>query len=132
MKNWLLVVLVSFPLFAADEFVTEFNCRTPNVADAGYTVTVATGGFAGITQVTLEKVTFAGASLLGRYFVNETLEGKNRVFVGDEIKLVVGPGHRRPGIGIPGLVYDAAFSAKGQDGKLHRGQVQCWSPQDPQ
>ena len=132
MKSWLLVLFVSFPLFAADEFNTVFQCRTPNMADAGYTVTVQTGGFAGITQVTLSKVSFMGTTLLGRYIVRETQQSQNKVFTGKDIKLVVGPGHHEHGIGIPHKVYNATFSAKTNDGTTHRGQVQCWSPKDPQ
>ena len=132
MKSWLLVAVLSFPLFAADELVAVYYCRTPNIADAGYSVTVETGGFAGITQVTLAENSFAGSTLLGRFVVKQTQQNKTQVFTGQNMKLVVGPGHHPNGIAIPHKVYDAVFVAKTRDGKNHRGQVQCWSPRDPQ
>lgn len=123
MKKLLSLVLVSFPLMAADEFVTLYDCHTPNVADTGYQVLVETGGFAGITQVTLSASSFVGAKLLGKFIVSESEVEGNTVFQGKDIQLTVGPEEA-------GQVHEASFTAKGNNGQNYQGKLQCFSNKD--
>jgi len=132
MKKLLFVLLVGFPLLAADEFVVLYQCYTPRIVDGGYQLTVESGGFAGITQVKLAANTFAGSEFLSQYIVNMNEMSGSTIFAGKDIKLVVGPGEYPSEIGIPSKVYKASFVAKGNDGKKHQGILNCRSPQDPQ
>lgn len=132
MKKLLFGILLSFPLFAADEFFVVYQCYTPRIADGGYQLTVEAGGFAGITQIRLAANSFAGAKLLGRYIVKTQELNGATIFTGKDIKLAVGPGEYPSEIGIPSKVYKASFVAKGNDGKKHQGTLNCRSPQDPQ
>lgn len=51
------------PQGGADMIYTLVACRTPNLADAGHSLVVKTGGIAGLTQGKLSEVTFAGNKL---------------------------------------------------------------------
>lgn len=132
MKSWLLVTLLSFPLLAADEFVVQYQCYTPRVADTGYQLTVETGGFAGITRIKVAENSFAGAKFLGQFIVRTQEAGGSTIYTGKDIKVVVGPGEYPSEIGIPSKVYKANFVLKGNDGRKHQGLLNCRSPQDPQ
>ncbi|NBX67883.1 MAG: hypothetical protein EBR01_02840 [Proteobacteria bacterium] len=132
MKGLLLAVLLSFPLFAADEFVVHHQCYTPRVADTGYQLIIETGGIAGITQVKVFENSFAGAKYLGKFIVRVQETGSSTVYTGKDIRVVIGPGEYPAEIGIPSKVYRATFVLKGNDGKKHQGPLNCRSPQDPQ
>ncbi len=132
MKKFLLVVLMSCPVFGADEFETVFKCHTPNIVDSGYQVTVESGGFAGITLVIVESISFAGTTLIGKYVVHTSLENHQTIYQGKDIKLVVGQGEILKTIGIPQKRYPAVFGLRSNEGKTHRRILSCVSPLDPQ
>lgn len=123
MKKLLTLVLVSFPLMAADEFVTLYDCHTPNVADTGYQLVVETGGFAGITQVTLSAINFMGSKQVAKYIVTESEVEGTTVFQGKDIQLTVGPEEA-------GQVHESSFTAKGSNGKNYQGKLQCFSSRE--
>jgi hypothetical protein len=128
MKKFLLLVLVSFPLMAADEFVTLYDCHTPNVADTGFQVLVETGGFAGTTQVTLSASNFMGSKLIGKYIVSGSEVEGSTIYQGKDIQLNVGPGFYPHYSGTDvGKVHNASFSAVGTNGKKYQGKLQCSS-----
>lgn len=132
MKKFLLVVLLSCPLFGADEFETVFKCHTPNIVDSGYQVTVESGGFAGMTLVIVESISFAGTTLIGKYVVHTSLENHQTIYQGKDIKLVVGQGEIPKIIGIPQKRYPAVFGLRSNEGKKHMSKLSCVSPLDPQ
>lgn len=47
---------------APDMAYTTLVCSEPNLRDAGYSLQVNQGGFAGLTTVTLGQITFTGAT----------------------------------------------------------------------
>lgn len=97
MKNILSIcalTLLTFSAQASDELIDVLQCRpVASKADAGLSVSVAQGGFAGITLVTINRF-FFGQHTIAKHLVKQLpllpgRAGSPVIFEGDTVRLSV-------------------------------------------
>ncbi|MGK5085654.1 hypothetical protein WDW37_20385 [Bdellovibrionota bacterium FG-1] len=76
---------------AADETTVSVSCRDAReeLRDAGYAVTITTGGIAGMTLATVSEQTIAGPRVLETVIVKKNNRGMERVYSGNGFKLTI-------------------------------------------
>ena len=87
----LLVLVSSVSAFASDERVMEVSCHDARIGlgDTGYSLSISSGGFTGMTLGTLSEQTFVAPRVLKTVTLTSSRESMNQVYRGKGMKLVI-------------------------------------------
>src|SRR4051794_26290502 len=87
----LIASVSSLSAFAADQAYLVVSCvdARMELADAGYGVTIRTGGFTGMTLATVSEQTIAGPRRVAAFGVTESEGGMQRAYHGNGFDLTI-------------------------------------------
>ena len=122
MNIWILAGVISVtPVFAADEVTVTVACTdaSEELRDAGYAVTVTSGGVTGATLATVLEQTLAGPTVLGTFAVKKNNRGMQRIYSASGFNLTIALESM-----VPTAFHSATFSLK-QTSKKIKGALNC-------